>query len=259
MAKQKPMYRTTCFLLLSICSHFVFAQKDSTEAFFSFRITDYTIRLDDSTTIVQIEIPDTWPLKISDKEIGVLKKRYEQGEEYDTIMIGWGHCHLIKDEWHYFAIHQYRKQVPKQGDLLVTKCKMPTLHTGLLFDLARYDISLTKVDEEQFFNSTEIFYMGPATERKFLDSMVVDIRYTGKAMLTQNKGQDQRITGGLFDGKKLFAAMQNVTRTDIEKFLKYVVGRPTKYAGNVWKVSEIFATWVVNKTPEVLDEETGKE
>jgi hypothetical protein len=188
-----------------------------------------------------------------------LKNKYEQGEEYDTIMIGWGSCHLIKDERHYFAIHQYRKQIPKQGDLLVTKCKMPTLYTGLLFDLARNDIGLTKVNEEQFYNLAEIFYIGPATERKFIDSMVADIRYTGKAMLAQNKGQDQRITGGLFDGKKLFAAMQTVTRNHIGRFLKYVAARPTKYAGNVWKVSEIFATWMVNKTPEVMDEEPGKE
>ena len=253
------MYRTTCFMLLLLCSQPGHAQKDSTEAYFTFRITDYTIKLDDSTTIVQIGVPDAWPLKISDKEFGVLKNRYQQGVEYDTNMIGFGRCHLIKDEWHYFAIHQYRKQVPKQGDLLVTKCKLPKLYTGLLFNLARYGISLTRVDEEQFYHSAEVFYMRPASEQEFLDSMIADIRYTGKAMLAQKNGQDQSIKGGLFNGKKLFATMQRVTREQLEKFLKYVAARPTKYAGNTWKLSEIFATWMVSKTPEVIDESPGQE
>jgi len=252
------MYRTTCFVILFFIYHISLAQKDSADAFFTFRITDYTIRLDDSTTVVQIAVPDAWPVSIPEKQIGILKHRYEQGIEYDTNMIGFGRCYLIKDEWHYFAIHQNQNRKPGQGDLLVTKCKIPKVYTGILFNLARHDISLTRVDEDQFYNSAEVFYMGPRSEQNFLDSMAADIRYTGKAMLTQNNGKDQLIKGGLFNGKKLFAAMQTVKHDDVEKFLKYMIARPAKYAGNVWKISEIFATWMANNTPEVI-EEAGQE
>jgi hypothetical protein len=252
------MYRTTCFAFLFFITCNAFAQKDSVDALFTFRITDYTVRLDDSTTIVQIALPDAWPMIIPEKQIGILKHRYEQGVEYDTNMIGWGRCYLVKDEWHYFAIHQQNRK-PEQGDLLVTKCRMPKTFTGLLFNLARNDISLIRVDENQFYNSAEVFYMGPKSEQDFLDSMVADIRFTGKAMLLQNSGKDQSISGGLFHGKKLFAAMQRVKRDDVEKFLKYVNARPVKYAGNVWKISEIFATWMVSKTPEVIEDGGGQE
>ena len=240
-------------LLFLGSSFFSNAQKDSMDVYFTFRISDYMVKLDDSTTVVQMAIPDAWPLRISEKQLGVLKYRYEQGKEYDTSMIGFGRCYLIKSEWHYFTIKRIKDRGPQQGDLLITKCKMPKAYTGLLFNIARHGISLTKVDDLPFYNSTEMFSFGPATEQAFLDSMAADIRYTGKAMSEQVDGQDQTINGGIYDGKKLFATMQTITRKDIEKFLKYAVARPSKYSGNTWKVSELFATWMVSKTPEVIE------
>jgi hypothetical protein len=247
------MSRIFYSLLFLLLSHAGNAQKDSMDAFFTFRIADYMVKLDDSTTVVQVAVPESWPLRISEKQMGVLKYRYETGKEYDTAMIGYGRCYLIKTEWHYFAIKRYHDRSPQQGDLLVTKCKLPKTYTGLLFNLVRNGISLTKVDELPFYNSTEVFYFGPATEQSYLDSMAADIRYTGKAMMEQSDGQDQTIAGGIYDGKKLFAMMQVITKKDVEKFLKYAAARPAKYAGNVWKVSELFATWMVSKTPEVVE------
>jgi predicted phosphatase len=71
-------------------------------------------------------------------------------------------------------------------------------------------------------------------------------------MKLQMPEQNQPVVGGLFDGKKLFDAMQAVTTTELNEFFKYIVVRPEKYAGNTWKLSEIFATWMVNKTPQVI-------
>jgi hypothetical protein len=48
--------------------------------------------------------------------------------------------------------------------------------------------------------------------------------------------------------------MQAVTMTDFEKFLKYVTVRPKKYASNVWKISEVFATWMISSAPVVAEE-----
>jgi len=238
------------FLISSIAGN---AQKDSMDAIFTFRIAAYMVKLDDSTTVIQIAMPESWPLRISEKQIGVLKHRYEPGKDFDTTMIGYGRCYLIKGEWHYFSIKRIKDRGPQQGDLLLTKCKMPKAYTGLLFDLARNGISLTKVDEVPFYNSTEVFYFGPATEQSILDSMAADIRYTAKAMADQGGIPNQIISGGIYDGKKLFDAMQAITKKDVEKFLKYAIARPRMYAGNVWKVSELFATWMVSKTPEVIE------
>ena len=243
-------YSLLLFLLLSIAGN---AQKDSMDAIFTFRIAPYMVSLDDSTTVVQIAVPDSWPLRISEKQMGVLKYRYETGKEYDTATIGYGRCYLIKSEWNYFTIKRINDRGPQQGDLLLTKCKMPKAYTGVLFNLARNGISLTKVDDLPFYNSTEVFYFGPATEQSYLDSMAADIRYTAKAMVEQGSIPNQIISGGIYNGKKLFDAMQVVTKKDVEKFLKYTNASPSKYAGNVWKVSEVFATWMISNTPEAIE------
>jgi hypothetical protein len=109
------------------------------------------------------------------------------------------------------------------------------------------------VEENQFYHTAELFQLNAAKEKFILDSMVADIRYTGLEMKKQIPGQNQLVMGGLFDGKKLFDAMEKVEKMELEQFLKYIIARPEKYAGNVWKLSEIFATWMVNKTPHVIE------
>jgi len=254
VSQNKTMHRHIILsFLIALCVSGVSAQRDSIDAYFTFRISDYMVKLDDSTTVVQVALPDAWPVVIKEKQVGVLKHRYETGKEYDTSAIGWGKCYLIKSEWHYFTITRYHDRAPMQGDLLVTKCRLPKAHTGILFNLARNGISLSRVDETQFYNSAEVFYFSHATEQSLIDSMAADIRFTGKAMAEQGDGQDQTIDGGNYGGKKLFATMQTITKADVLKFLKYAAARPSKYAGNVWKIAEVFATWMVSKTPEVIE------
>jgi hypothetical protein len=246
------MKRTSVVLLLILFYTPGFSQKDSTEAFFAFRITDYTMKLNDSVTVVQINLPDALPVSITNKQIGILKHRYEDGT-LDTNLIGWGRCHLIKSNYYYFAIHKYREEEPEQGDLLYTKCKTPVFYKSPLFDINRHAINLTTVEELQFCHAGEIFTLNTEKENRILDSMVADIRYTGRVMKTQIPDQNQLVDGGIFDGKKLFDAMELTGKKELLEFLKYIVARPEKYAGNTWKLSEIFATWVVSKSPQVVE------
>ena len=41
---------------------------------------------------------------------------------------------------------------------------------------------------------------------------------------------------------------------DIKDFFGYVITHPLLYAGNKWKVSEIFATWLSEGAPVVIAE-----
>ena len=245
---KKATITNTLILFLFLTS---FSQKDSVEALFAFRITDYQVKLNDSVTVVQINLPAALPLSISDKQIGILKHRYANGT-LDTNLIGWGRCHLIKGSYYYFAINKYYKEEPEQGDLLYTRCKTTVYYKSLLFDINRHAISLTAVDESQFYHAADIFQVDQQKEKALLDSMVADIRFTGTAMKKQLPGQNQLIEGGLFNGKRLFDAMEMTTRKALEEFLKYIVARPERYAGNTWKLSEIYATWMMNKTPQVI-------
>jgi hypothetical protein len=87
-----------------------------------------------------------------------------------------------------------------------------------------------------------------------IDSLVADIQYTGKEMLQQHDGQDRIVATGRFKDKKLFTAMQQITNTDVTDFLDYIIARPRLYAGNDWKIAEVFATWMDGGAPTVIKE-----
>ena len=240
---------TTIIVLFLFLSGF--SQKDSVDVLFAYRITDYMVKLNDSVTIVQVSLPDAWPATIKEKQMGLLKHRYENGT-LDTTVVGWGRCNLIKGDYYYFTIARKTEQVPKQGDLLYTTCKTPAYYKSPLYEINRHGINLTDVYESQFYHSMEIFSMNAQKEKLILDSMVSDVRFTGKEMKKQMPGNNQTVSGGMFDGKKVFDVMETTSKDQLLEFLKYMVARPQNYAGNTWKVSEIYATWIVSKAPQVI-------
>jgi hypothetical protein len=241
---------TTTLAILFFFSN-SFSQTDSFEVMFAYKVTDYTVALNDSVTIVQVNLPPAWPASIRDKQLGILKHRYENGD-IDSTTIGWGKCNLIKGGYYYFTIRKNNGQVPKQGDLLYTNCKTISYYKSSLFDLTRHAIDLTDVYENQFYHSMDVFSLNTQKEKIILDSMVADIRFTGNAMKKQMPEQNQSVVGGLFNGKKLFDAMETTTTKELVEFLKYMVARPQNYAGNTWKLSEVYATWVASKSPLVI-------
>ena len=247
----KKMKKTATAIVILFLFFNSFSQKDSVEILFAYRITDYRVKLNDSVTIVQINLPNALPLSISEKQIGILRHRYQNGT-LDTNLIGWGRCDLIKGNYYYFAIHKYGNEEPEQGDLLYTKSKTPSFYKSLLFDINRHAVSLIAVDERPFYHVADLFVLNQQREKLILDSMVADIKITGSEMKKQMPEQNLKINGGLFNGKKLFDAMEIITRKELEEFFKYIIARPERYAGNTWKLSEIFATWMVNKTPQVI-------
>jgi len=245
------MKRIATTFAFFICFLNCFSQKDSAEVMFAYKITDYTVKLNDSATVVQVNLPGAWPVSIQDKQMAILKHRYDNGS-LDTTIVGWGRCNLIKGNYYYFTIHKYGLQEPKQGDLLYTKCKVAAYYNSTLFGIIRHAIDLTDVYENQFYHSMDIFSLNAQKEKAILDSMVADIRFTGNAMKKQMPEQNQVIPGGLFNGKKLFDAMEMTTRKELEEFLKYIIARPENYAGNTWKVSETYATWITSGSPQVI-------
>jgi hypothetical protein len=245
------------FTLLLLCiffgSNHTRAQKDSVEKIFAFKITGYIKALSDSSTVVQVINPASFPVAIRDKQLGVLYHCYKSGTIHDTAMIGWGRCNLIKGEYYYFGIKLKKLQQPSEGDIIYTKVKVPYVYDGLLLNVMNHAISFTNVYGSGFLNADAIFTNTKKDELNILDSMVSDIRFTGSAMLQQIPEQDRIIKGGIYNGKKLFDAMQAVKRNELELFLKYVAARPKSYAGNSWKISEIFATWMDGATPTVVE------
>ncbi|MES1216183.1 MAG: hypothetical protein ABUT20_11755 [Bacteroidota bacterium] len=229
----------------------VAAQNDSTKLLVAFPITSYLLDLNDSTKLVQIVPGGLWEIK--DKQLGLVKGLYRDGKA-DTATRGWGKCQLIKGDYYYFAIHKENSGSEFQaGDLLYTFMQMPLKYVGRLTKIATHYVSLQKVTEEYFFNRGDVFLdWDQQKETALLDSMVADIHFTGKYFKENNPGMNQKISGGRYNDKMVLETMMIIERKDISDFLDYIIARPRLYAGNNWKISEIFATWMVSGAPTVI-------
>lgn len=246
------MPKIVFLLCLISCSMHSNAQTDSTEKIFAFKITDYMKPLNDSTELVQVFKPESVPV-IKMQQLGTMLHCYKSGVKLDTAAIGWGRCQLIKGEYYYFSMHLEGSQRPSEGDLIYVKLRMPYVYDGLFLNIMNRAIQFNNVYDQPFINVNAIFTNTKKDETNLLDSMVNDIRFTGKAMQDQIPAQNQAISNGIFKGKKVFDAMQGATRADLELFLRYVAARPGNYAGNTWKISETFATWITSGTPTVVE------
>lgn len=246
------IYKMKKWLLVFCTCLSAFSLLSQNKQVVAFPITDYIVKAKDSLTVVQIKLPSG--LSIAEKAAGILKAAYLAA---DTVIadLGTGKCQLIKGEYYYFGMFtKNAKRKPKQGDLVYTFVELNNNYTGLLFKLASHNITITSVEENLIIDfNTAINLKDAAAEKQIIDSMVNDVIYTGRVMAEQNNNQDMDITSGKFKGKRLFATMQAITAADVTDFIKYMIARPKKYAGNTWKFSEIFATWMTSGTPTVVE------
>ncbi len=241
------MNKYALILLYLIQSHISQAQKEV----FAFPITDYIIKANDSITIVQVQLPDG-DFTIPKDQVAILKANH-QNSNTDSNLLGSGRCQLIKGDYYYFGIKlKNTSLVPKKADLINTFFNYPANYKGLIYQLIRQSIYLDHVTENPFYEFNTAQWLTQQSENALLDSLKEDIRYTAKVMQETNNGQDQVVVGGDFDGKKLFASMQEINVQQVKDFIEYMIARHAIYAGNHWKIAEIFATWMVNKTPKVI-------
>jgi hypothetical protein len=237
-------------LLLIISQYMADAQPTLTKDILGFAITDYIVDAGDSIMIVQIELPDG-DVKVEEKKLGMLLQAYKNG---GTDTIGFGRCNLIKGNYYYFGIKLRNKNLkPKAGDMVYVQASFDIRYKGLFYQLMRHQVFFKDVRGGAITTSATGLIQNLSSEDELLNTIASDVRYTGEAMQQQQDGQDQLIKGGRFDGKKVFAAMNTVTKKDVTDFIKYIIARPRLYAGNTWAVAEIFATWMVGGTPTVKE------
>lgn len=193
---------------------------------------------------------------IQEGQTFIIKGRYQSNENEDTVQRAVGIVKKIFDSEVSALIPPGKLFAPVNGgELAYFMIPKDPSRKDAFYKLARYHIHFTSVTDSLIFSPFDhLLHFEYNTEQTIVQSLLADIHYTGKAMLEQSDGQQQTIAGGDFDGKPLFETMQNVTKEDLYNFLKYVWARPSKYAGNTWKISEVFATWMVSQTPKLIGE-----
>jgi hypothetical protein len=224
------------------------AQNDSTWLR-GFPITDYMVPLNDSTMVVQLEMPDG--LKLADRQLGLVYSVYKNSTD-DVVQKGYGRCYLVKGNYHYFAIsHNESGRKLEKGDLLYTflPIKKDIFH-GRTQSLAAHFIRLMDVHGNYLFDRYNVFLDWTENdENNLIDSLVADIRFTGSYFLDVNPEMNLPIKSGPYQGGEILEFMAECQPATVKEFLDYMIARPRNYAGHEWKFTEIFATWLKEGSP----------
>lgn len=240
-------------VLILLFSFMAFSQLKDNQWIRAFPITDYMVDINDSVKLVQIRLPAN--IIVKEKQLGLLRTTYtEDGDS--NLEIGVGRCHLIKGEYYYFAIN-YKKsnKLPKAGDLLYTAVDKSPVYNGNIVKLSLQYIGLKDVEDEPFYDRKSVFAnFTKEDETQLVDEMVKDVQRTGEYFLQNNPEVDQEIEAGKNKGKLILNAMITCKNQDIEDFLTYITIKPTLYAGKQWKLSEVFATWLLAGAPTLIKE-----
>jgi len=235
-------------LIVLVCSS-TQAQKHKDTVLWAFPITDYTVKLNDSTTAVQVLLPEQLHFVLN-KQFGLLRGIYRDNSE-DTGRKGWGRCHLIKGQYNYFAIHVAKGKKPRKDDVLYSFIPAPAGgYQSPLFYCASHNITFTNVSDSAFYQPNN--YLVKRTQQQddaLLDKMVDDIQFTGKYFLENDSSMNKSVETGMFKGQRVLNQMMAATKEDLVQFLQYAAARNVVYGGNKWKVSETYATWVVSGAP----------
>ncbi|MEM8598788.1 MAG: CHAT domain-containing protein [Bacteroidota bacterium] len=146
------------------------------------------------------------------------------------------------------------------GDLLELPIVIPaSTYDGLFLYLAQLGIRLTDNESVPLVTPEEVFALRSAADERARLQPFVDAVHEVGAFLVGLQENDNLpaayrvlldpIERGYYEGRLPFDLMQEATTDDLVRFLDFVRSYPGKYLGGRWKISETFATWLVNSTP----------
>lgn len=138
---------------------------------------------------------------------------------------------------------------PTEGDLVSVTAMVPVRpFRSIFFPLAQHSIQLMSVTEEPIVTFESVMMEdGPLLEADMEARLVADIRYTAAEL--RDEMDPVAVNEGSYAGRQLFDVMEAAEVKDLRAFLRYVQLKPRRYMGCTWKVSEVFATWVVSGAP----------
>jgi CHAT domain-containing protein len=124
----------------------------------------------------------------------------------------------------------------------------PELVDDPLFDLCLLDIHLRTLasDKPMVTLADLLAHPEPVFRTAIVQAMVQEIH--AQAELAKTVLTD-RIEGGRFHGQTLNQAFLATNPADMQAFLDFARAFPGKYMAHDWKLAEVYATWIINRTP----------
>ncbi len=159
-----------------------------------------------------------------------------------------GQVQQLRDHSAIIALSQLAGAV-QLGDYVRYSVELPADQADEpLFEVASSDITLLPLQGTQTFAELAGLLANPQPEHvaASLDACLQEVHEL--ATLAQSVLQ-VRIEGGRFHGLWLGDAFARSTRQDLADFVEFMRAYPGKYMGHSWKFVEIYATWIINRTP----------
>jgi WD40 repeat protein len=146
-----------------------------------------------------------------------------------------------------------------KGDLAFIRAYTPaSWRTLKLYNMLMHNLYLVD-NYRQFLYDYRYFYYyaDSATERQTFLAMHETIKEVAEkfaADTIDNPRFSEKIKSGIFQGYNVIAGMLKSNPENIVQFFNYVNFYPAKYIGNNYKISETYATWMINNTPLAPDD-----
>ena len=134
------------------------------------------------------------------------------------------------------------------GDLVQMPIIIPNEPNTLAFDLFRFRINFLNSYADKLFDCEEWETYYAETETALIQTLADEVRYYGGEM--RGKMPSQVLQNGRYKDMDMFDAMVRTSAVDMRSFLSFIRSYPAHYAGQEWKIAEVYATWLTHDTPE---------
>lgn len=117
-------------------------------------------------------------------------------------------------------------------------------------DVGMYDVFMEK---NLLTDDFEDISKGGKTEDQYrFIVMLIEAEFVANEM--RKEMESPMTEEGRFKGKDLFTAMAISKDKDVRSFLRYVRKYPSKYQAQKWKFAEIYATWINEGAPTIMED-----
>lgn len=141
---------------------------------------------------------------------------------------------------------EFQVEVGDQVDLQVPGRAGSNTLLGALMD---YNIHFIDIMGEPLTDQALFRFLGEEKiQEDVFAALLQDVHNTADFLQEYGGFDTLMVTEGRFRGQDLVTAMSNATAVDMRMFLGFVRDYPGKYIGHIWRISETYATWLINGT-----------
>lgn len=134
------------------------------------------------------------------------------------------------------------------GDLIQLPTIVENEANTLAYDLFRFRINFLNSYDDKLFDCEEWETYRAESEMALIQTLADEVRYYGGEM--RGKMPSMLLQGGKYKDLDLFDAMVRTSAEDMRSFLHFIRSYPAHYAGQDWKIAEIYVTWLTHNMPQ---------